>query len=118
VAARRRYAPLLFAVKHAALVAALTSGVALMQLHGWGLGHARWLGVKVGLVALLLVPLEGFHAYLCYVFLPRARRLAGDAGLRQVERGVGMEAIVRTIAIPLYLVAIPLLFWLSWRHPF
>ena len=74
--------------------------------------------MKLGLVILLVLPLETFHAYLCHVWIPRARRSDSTGAERQLERGLGMEAIVQTISIPLYLVAIPLLFWLSFRRPF
>ncbi len=89
-----------------------------MTARGWGVGHLGWLGVKVGLVALLLLPLEGFQAYVSYVFLPRARGLSGLEGERQIERGLAMGEMVRTLSIPLYAAAIPLLFWLSFRQLF
>jgi hypothetical protein len=108
----------LLAVKHAALAAAVGTGMALMLLRGWGLGQHRWLGVKIGLVVLLILPLEGFGAYLTHGFLPRARRLAGEAGARQVERGEGMASIVRTFELTLFTIAIPLILWLSLRRPF
>jgi hypothetical protein len=88
-----------------------------MSSRGWGIGHARWLAVKLLLVVALFVPLEGFHAYITHVFLPRARRLAGPYGERQVERGEGLAAIIQTIAIPLFGVAVPLVFWLAVRRP-
>jgi hypothetical protein len=107
-----------FPLHHLSFLLLLVSGAAIMHAHGWGLGHAGWLAVKMGLAAFLFLPIEGFHAYICHVFLPRARTIAGPMGERQVERGVGLEAIIRTISIPLYLVAIPLAFWLGVARPF
>jgi hypothetical protein len=115
---RARRTPLVFAVQHAAFLAALLTGATVMSSRGWGIGHARWLAVKLLLVFALFVPLQGFHAYICHVFLPRARRIAGGYGDRQVERGEGLEAIIRTIAIPLFGIAIPLVFWLAMKRPF
>src|SRR5207247_1122062 len=57
LAARRGLEPALLA-EHAALFVLVLSGFALLKHHGWGLGHARWLALKVGLVAFLVVPLE------------------------------------------------------------
>jgi hypothetical protein len=97
----------------------LVTGFIAMQQRGWGLGHVRWLALKIGLSVLLLIPLETFHAYVCHVWLPRARRAAAGASAeRQIERGVGMEEMLRAIAIPLLGLAIPLLFWLSLKRPF
>jgi hypothetical protein len=96
----------------------MITGLLVMSARGWGIGHARWLAVKLLVAFALFVPLEGFHAYIGHVFLPRARRLAGAYGERQVERGEGLEAIIRTIAIPLYGVAVPLVFWLATKRPF
>jgi hypothetical protein len=103
------------AVEHVSLAAVLMTGFLVMWERGWGLGHARWLALKIGLAVLLLIPLETFHAYVCHVWLPRARR---ENAKRQIERGVGMEQMVRAIAIPLLGLAIPLLFWLSLTRPF
>lgn len=117
-ARRRRSAGRLFAAEHAGLLLALLTGVALMAVHGWGLGHPRWLALKIGLTAFLIVPLEGFHAFVCHVWLPAARRLTGPMGERRVERGVGMEEMIRTLGIPLLGMAVPLILWLSYRKPF
>jgi hypothetical protein len=106
-----------FAVQHGAFLIVLLTGAVVMSARGWGIGHARWLAVKLLVVVALFVPLEGFHAYICHVFLPQARRLTGAYGDRQVERGEGLEAIIRTIATPLFGIAIPLVFWLATRKP-
>lgn len=77
--------------------------------------HGRWLHLKLGLTAFLLVPLEAFHAYVNHVWIARALR---DGSARLLERGVGLDDMVRTLAIPLLGAAVPLLFWLSLRRPF
>jgi hypothetical protein len=115
--ARRRVQPVL-AGEHAALALALLSGGALLQLHGWGLGHARWLALKLGLVAFLVVPLEAFHAYVCHVWLARALR--GTGGLpfpRDLERAIGVDEMVRAIAVPLLGLGLPVILWLSTSRP-
>jgi len=108
----------LLAVEHTALVIAVLSGFALMSAHGWRLAHPRWLALKVGLVVLLIVPLEGFHAFVCHVWTPRARRDRDALAPRRVERGEGMEEMIRTLGIPLLGTAVPILLWLSLRKPF
>ena len=117
-ARRRRPVAALFAAEHAALLLAIVTGAGLMAAHGWGLGHPRWLGLKVGLVVFLIVPLEGFHAFVCHAWLPQARRWGGVMGERRVERGVGMEEMIRTLGIPLLGLAVPLMVWLSVKKPF
>jgi hypothetical protein len=113
---RRRKEPsgrlgLLFAFEHGSLALALLSGVALTLELGWGIGHARWFGLKLGLVAFLLLPLEGMHAYACHVLMGR-----GDGRLR--ERGVSIEQMVRTLEVVVLLPALALILWLSLAHPF
>jgi hypothetical protein len=120
-AARRRAALFerLVAFEHLALAAAILSGGALMAAHGWRPGYPRWLAVKFGLVLFLVVPLEGFHAFVCHVWMPSARRDApGPMQARRLERGVGMEEMIRTLGIPLLGMAVPILVWLSFRKPF
>jgi hypothetical protein len=117
-ARRGRPTERVFAVEHIALLLAITSGFVLMAAHGWRFGHPRWLAVKIGLVFFLLIPLEGFHAFVCHAWLPQARRWSGVMGERRVERGVGMEEMIRTLGIPLLGMAVPLLVWLSLKKPF
>ena len=118
IRARRRLQPVLVG-EHAALALALLSGVALLRVHGWGLGHARWLALKLGLVASLVVPLEGFHAYVCHVWLARALRgTSAPPFSRDLERGIGVDEMVRAIAVPLLGVGLPLIVWLSTARPF
>ncbi len=50
-----------------------------------------------------------------HVWIARALR---DGSARLLERGVGLDDMVRTLAIPLLGAAVPLLFWLSLRRPF
>lgn len=118
LAARRRLQPALIA-EHTALAVLLLSGFALLQHHDWGLGHARWLALKVGLVAFLLVPLEAFHAYVCHRWLARGLRQTGAPPLsRDLERAIGMDDMIRVIAVPLLGLGLPLILWLSLAKPF
>jgi hypothetical protein len=116
--AARRPGARFFAAQHLAFLAAVASGAALMSAHGWRLGHPRWLALKVGLVAFLFTPLEGFHAYVAHVWIPTAQRTGRKAGERLVERGLGMEAMIRTLELVLLTVAVPLVLWLSIGRPF
>ena len=108
----------LFAVEHLAFLVTLASGFALLVSHGWNVGQIRWLSLKVGLVVFLLVPLEGFHAYVCHVWIPAALRSEDWDAERRLERGVGMEEMIRTLSMPLLGLAVPLIVWLSLRKPF
>ena len=104
--------------EHLLFALALAAGLALMAARGWGLGHARWLGLKLGLVAFLLVPLEGMHAYICHGWIaPGLRATAAPPYAKDLERGIGMEAMLRAIALPLLVLALPLLVWLSVVKP-
>jgi hypothetical protein len=109
----------LVAAEHAFLALALASGLALMAGRGWGLGRARWLGLKLGLVVFLLVPLEAMHAYVCHVWIRRGlRETAAPPFSKDLARGIGMEDMLRALAIPLLGLAVPLLVWLSFVKPF
>jgi hypothetical protein len=118
IAARRRMQPALVA-EHAALALVLLSGSALMLHHRWGLGHARWLALKLGLVAFLVVPLEAFHAYVSHSWLARGlRQTPAPPFSRDLERAVGMDDMIRVIAGVLLGLGLPLIVWLSLAKPF
>lgn len=96
----------------------MAAGAFLMVHRGWGMGHARWLGVKVGLVAFLFLPLQAMHAYVCHVWVSRGlgqTRAAPYA--KDLVRGLGMEEMIRTLEAVLFGVAVPLVIWLSLRRP-
>jgi hypothetical protein len=102
-------------LQHALFALVLATGGALLAASPSSVQHARWLHLKVGLTLFLLVPLEAFHAYVNHVWIARALR---DGSARLLERGTGLDDMVRSLAIPLLGVAVPLLFWLSLRRPF
>jgi hypothetical protein len=91
----------------------------LMRALGWPATHGRWLGVKLGLTVLLLVPLEGMHAWVVHVWVPRGLRETGTPPFsRTLERAIGMDEMLRAIALPLLAAAVPLMVWLSVAKPF
>ena len=117
LAARRRVRPAVL-VEHAAFVFALAAGLGLLLHRHWGLGHARWLAVKIGLTLFLLVPLEAMHAWIAHVWIARGLRQTSAPPLsKDLVRGIGMDDMLRALAAPLLLVALPLLVWLSLRKP-
>jgi hypothetical protein len=117
LAARRRVRPVVL-VEHAAFVLAVAAGAALLLQRHWGLGQARWLAVKIGLTLFLLVPLEAMHAWIAHVWIGRGLRQTSAPPLsKDLERGIGMDDMLRALAAPLLLVALPLLAWLSLRKP-
>ena len=117
LAARRRLRPVVL-VEHAAFVLALAAGFALLWHRHWGLGHARWLAVKIGLTVFLLVPLEAMHAWIAHVWIARGLGQTPAPPLaKDLVRGIGMDDMLRALAAPLLLVALPLLVWLSLRKP-
>jgi hypothetical protein len=118
LAARRRLGVVLV-VEHVALAAALLSGYLLMASHGWGLGYARWLAVKVGLTLFLFVPLEAMHVWVCHGWIARGLRETSEPPFsKDLARGIGMDDMVRALAIPLFGLAVPLMIWLAVAHPF
>jgi hypothetical protein len=115
--ARRRLQPLV-TVEHGAFVLALAAGFALLAVRHWGLGQARWLAVKIGLTAFLLLPLEAMHAWICHGWIARGLgQTAAPPFSKDLARGVGMEDMLRALALPLLGLAVPILFWLSLRKP-
>ena len=118
MAARRAVQPLL-ACEHISLAIGLLAGWLLMAWHGWGVGHSGWLAVKVGLTLFLIVPLEGMHAYVSHVWIARGlRRTAAPPYAQELSRGIGMDGMLRALAVPLLGLALPLLVWLSLAKPF
>ena len=117
LAARRRVRPVVFA-EHVAFVLALAAGFGLLLHRHWGLGHARWLAVKIGLTLFLLVPLEAMHAWIAHGWIARGLGQTPAPPLsKDLVRGIGMDDMLRALAAPLLLVALPLLVWLSLRKP-
>jgi hypothetical protein len=118
--ARRATLGPLYLAEHVALAVALVSGFLLMSRLGWGPGHPRWLGVKLGLVAFVVLPLEAMHAWVNHVWIPRALREAPAGQVtRPLERWIGMDDMVRALALLLLAGAVlPFIAWASWRHPF
>jgi hypothetical protein len=115
--ARKRQ--LVLGLEHVCLLLLLGSGAALMWQRGWGLGQARWLGVKLGLVVFLLVPLEGIHAYVGHVWIRRGlRQTATLPYSKDLRRGLGMDEMIRTLSLLLLGLAVPLMIWLSVVKPF
>jgi hypothetical protein len=102
-----------------ALAAALASGIALMGVLGMAVGRHRWLDLKLGLVVFLLVPLEGMHAWVNHGWIERGlRKTATPPFSRDLERGIGMDDMVRTLSALLLGAALPFLVWLSVKQPF
>jgi hypothetical protein len=109
----------LLAVEHAGLALALLAGLALLEARGWGLGTARWLGLKLGLTLFLVVPLEAMHAWVCHVWIARGLRQTGAPPFsKDLERGIGMDDMIRALAVPLFGLGVPLIVWLSVWRPF
>jgi hypothetical protein len=97
----------------------LVSGSLLLYHRGWGLGRARWLAVKLGLVVFLVLPLESMHAYVNHVLIPRSLRgTLGPPLPRSFLRGMGVDDMIRTLSLPLLGLAVPILVWLSVAKPF
>ena len=106
-------------LEHAAFLLLLATGFVLMARLGWGVGHPRWFGLKLGIVAFLLVPLEAMHAWIAYGWIePGLRETPAPPFSKTLERGVGMREMLTSLALPLLLLAVPLVVWLSWARPF
>jgi hypothetical protein len=117
LAARRRTQPVVL-VEHLAFVLALGAGLALLLHRHWGLGHARWLAVKIGLTLFLLVPLEAMHAWIAHGWIARGlRQTSAPPFSKDLVRGTGMDDMLRALAAPLLAASVPLLAWLSLRKP-
>jgi hypothetical protein len=115
----RRSLRRLIEAEHAFLLLALATGLALMVGRGWAPRHARWFGLKLGLVVFLLVPMEAMHAYVSHSWIARGlRETEAPPFSKDLARGIGMEDMLRALAIPLLGLAVPLLVWLSVFKPF
>jgi len=63
--------------------------------------------------------IEAMHAFIVHVWI--ARGLAETQAppfSRMLERGLGVEEMIRTLEVPLFGIGLPLLLWLSFRRPF
>jgi len=106
-------------LEHGAFLALLITGLWLMGGLGWGLGHPRWFGLKLGLVIFLLIPLEAMHAWIAYAWIaPGLRQTSAPPFSKDLARGIGMQEMLASLAFPLLLLAVPLLVWLSLYRPF
>jgi len=106
-------------LEQAAFALLLLSGALLMQSYGWSPTRARWLGVKLGLVVFLFVPLEGMHGWIAHAWIaPGLRASGGGAFAKALVRGLGVEEMIRTLELVLLTPAVALLVWLSVWKPF
>jgi hypothetical protein len=96
-------------------VLALAAGAALLHRH-WGLGHARWLAVKIGLTLFLLVPRSDAR-WIATSGSRGLRRTSAPPLSKDLVRGIGMDDMLRALAAPLLPISVPLLAWLSLRKP-
>jgi hypothetical protein len=110
---RRRTLLAVGRVQHVAFACLLATGATLFLQAPPVLAHARVLHLKLGLTAFLLVPLEAFHAYVSAMWIAPGLR-GGRA--RDLERGLGLDDMVRSLQVPLFGLAVPLLVWLSLRR--
>ena len=118
LAARRRLQPRL-AAEHVAFLLLLATGLLLMRDHGWSVTRARWLTLKLGLVVFLVVPFEAMHAFIAHGWIARGlARTQAPPLAKDLARGIGVEEMLRTLAIPLLGIGLPLILWLSLRQPF
>jgi hypothetical protein len=59
------------------------------------------------------------HAWIAYAWIfPGLRQTAAPPFSKDLERGIGMEEMLASLAFPLLLLAVPLLLWLSRVRPF
>ncbi len=115
---RRALAPLV-AAEHVILAVALASGFWLMQAQDLGPSRARWLALKLGLVLFLVLPMEAMHAFIVHAWTRRGLRQTPAAPFhKDLVRGLGVEEMLRTLAVPLFGLGLPLILWLSFRKPF
>ncbi len=110
---RRRTLLAVTRVQHAAFAVLLLSGLVLLGSASPALAHERMLHLKLGLCGFLLLPLEAFHAYVCAAWIGPGLRPGGRS--RDLERGLGLDDMVRSLQVPLFGLAVPLLLWLSLR---
>ena len=105
-------------LRHLALFLGLLAGVALLVRLGPATLGASWLHLKLGLVAFLVLPLEGMHAWVCHAWIARGlRATATPPFAKDLARGLGMEEMIRALELPLLGIAVPLLAWLSVARP-
>jgi len=115
---RRRLTPVV-GLEHASFLVLLASGGLLMMHRGWRPDHARWLALKLGLVVFLVLPLEAMHAYVAHVWIARGlRQTPVPPFSKDLARGLGIEEMLCTLAVPLLGLGLPLLLWLSLAKPF
>ena len=117
--ARRRAISPLVAAEHLLLVVALVSGWLLLEAQGASVSRARWLALKLGLVVFLVVPMEAMHALVAHGWTARGLRRTPAPPLdKALARGLAIEEMLRTLAVPLFGIGVPLILWLSFRKPF
>jgi hypothetical protein len=90
-----------------------------MQAQGLGPTRARWLALKLGLVLFLVLPMEAMHAFIAHGWSADGlRRTQAPPFHKDLARGLGVEEMLRTLALPLFGLGLPLVLWLSFRRPF
>jgi hypothetical protein len=59
------------------------------------------------------------HAWVCHAWIRRGLRQTAEPPFsKDLARGIGMDDMVRSLAVPLLGLALPLMAWLAVARPF
>ena len=103
-------------LEHIAFPLVLASGLLMLWVAGWEWQAANWLGIKLLIVGLVFIPIEGLDYYLSHGAGNKRRiRLAGNA--ERYERMIGVHWQFFRVTTPLIVVLVPVTFYLAIVKP-
>jgi len=103
-------------LEHIAFPVALLSGLALAWLASWPWRELNWLGMKLGIILVIFLPMEIVDYYISHMGGNKRRiRRSGDTA--RYESMIRFHWRFFRVTTPLVVVFIPLLFYLAVTKP-
>lgn len=103
-------------IEHVAFPLLLATGVLLVWLAGWSWREVNWLGVKLGIVLLVFVPMEIIDYYISH-FGGNKRRIRHSGNPERYEAMTRFHWLFFRVSTPLVMIFVPILFYFAVAKP-
>ena len=103
-------------VEHVAFPLLLASGLLMVWIAGWSLTQVSWLTIKLGIVVVIVVPMELVDYYISH-FDGNKARIRATGNTQRYEAMMRFHWLFFRVTTPLIVVFVPLLFYLAVTKP-
>jgi hypothetical protein len=103
-------------LEHVAFPVLLLSGLLMVWLAGWSWREVNWLGVKLGVVLIVFVPMEIIDYYISH-FGGNKSKIRASGNAQRYEAMIRFHWQFFRVTTPLIVVFVPLVFYLAVTKP-